>query len=215
MTKNILTKEWLDKKNISYTISAGGKINVGGSLDLQGTQIAALPDNLTVGGSLYLQGTQIAAPRKLKRPDSDFSVKMKMSIEVKFNLRGRSIADGVFAKILSTKGPVRRVMVVGKKDASYLVGDGNGNFAHGETLAKAHEDLIFKAVAKFDGELPKKATGKEWVVIYRAVTGACAAGCRGFVEGKAIDLDASFTAEEISKMVAGQFGADKFAEKLK
>ena len=33
----------------------------GGSLDLSGTQITALPDNLTVGGSLYLRNTQITA----------------------------------------------------------------------------------------------------------------------------------------------------------
>ena len=33
----------------------------GGSLYLEGTQITALPDNLTVGGSLYLEGTQITA----------------------------------------------------------------------------------------------------------------------------------------------------------
>ncbi|MBQ8216454.1 MAG: hypothetical protein IJZ91_00680, partial [Oscillospiraceae bacterium] len=34
-------------------------LTVGGSLDLRGTQITALPDNLTVGGWLYLSGTQI------------------------------------------------------------------------------------------------------------------------------------------------------------
>ena len=33
----------------------------GGSLDLRGTQITSLPDNLTVGGSLYLSGTQITS----------------------------------------------------------------------------------------------------------------------------------------------------------
>jgi len=36
-------------------------LTVGGALDLDGTQITALPDNLTVGGSLYLKGTQITA----------------------------------------------------------------------------------------------------------------------------------------------------------
>ena len=36
-------------------------LTVGGWLDLSGTQITALPDNLTVGGSLYLSGTQITA----------------------------------------------------------------------------------------------------------------------------------------------------------
>lgn len=33
--------------------------NHDGSLDLRGTQITALPDNLTVGGWLDLRGTQI------------------------------------------------------------------------------------------------------------------------------------------------------------
>ena len=33
----------------------------GGSLDLRGTQITSLPDNLTVGGSLDLRGTQITS----------------------------------------------------------------------------------------------------------------------------------------------------------
>ena len=31
----------------------------GGWLDLSGTPITSLPDNLTVGGSLYLRGTQV------------------------------------------------------------------------------------------------------------------------------------------------------------
>ncbi|WP_308586666.1 hypothetical protein, partial [uncultured Desulfovibrio sp.] len=36
-------------------------LDVEGYLDLRGTQITALPDNLTVGGSLDLEGTQITA----------------------------------------------------------------------------------------------------------------------------------------------------------
>ncbi|MEN6623632.1 MAG: hypothetical protein ABFD50_19060, partial [Smithella sp.] len=36
-------------------------LTVGGSLYLRGTQITALPENLTVGGSLDLEGTQITA----------------------------------------------------------------------------------------------------------------------------------------------------------
>ena len=38
-----------------------GKLYYSGSLDLEGTQITALPENLTVGGSLDLRGTQITA----------------------------------------------------------------------------------------------------------------------------------------------------------
>lgn len=38
-----------------------------GSLNLRGTQITTIPDNLTVGGSLYLQNTQITTiPKSLK-----------------------------------------------------------------------------------------------------------------------------------------------------
>src|SRR5690606_7246570 len=36
-------------------------LQVGGYLDLQGTQITSLPDGLQVGGSLYLRGTQITS----------------------------------------------------------------------------------------------------------------------------------------------------------
>jgi len=35
--------------------------NLSGDLDLQGTNITALPDNLTVGGWLDLRGTNITA----------------------------------------------------------------------------------------------------------------------------------------------------------
>ena len=38
-----------------------GKPYYGGDLDLRGTAITSLPDNLTVGGGLYLQGTAITS----------------------------------------------------------------------------------------------------------------------------------------------------------
>ena len=54
-----LTIKYLN--NIYYTISESGCISVGGSLDLENTQITALPEGLSVGGSLDLRGTQITA----------------------------------------------------------------------------------------------------------------------------------------------------------
>jgi len=36
-------------------------LTVDGSLYLEGTNITSLPDNLTVGGSLYLKGTNITS----------------------------------------------------------------------------------------------------------------------------------------------------------
>jgi hypothetical protein len=114
---------------------------------------------------------------------------------------------------LSNKKGVKKVKNEQGKTL-FIVSDENGNSAHGETIAKAREDLIYKVVARADVAIPKKATGKEWIGIYRAVTGACGAGVKGFVESKDIDLDASFTAKEIAKMSQGQFGAEQFAKKV-
>jgi hypothetical protein len=37
-------------------------MSIGGLLDLYGTAIASLPDNLSVGGSLHLEGNAIWPP---------------------------------------------------------------------------------------------------------------------------------------------------------
>ena len=122
--------------------------------------------------------------------------------------------DNIFTYVLSNKGGVKKVKTDDGK-ILYVVSDDNGNSAHGETIAKAREDLVYKVVAKFDGELPKKATGKEWIGIYRAVTGACGAGVKHFVEQSGKSLDDTYTAKEIAELTKGRFGADKFAEKAK
>jgi hypothetical protein len=121
--------------------------------------------------------------------------------------------DNVFSYVLSNKGGVKKVKTE-QGNVLYVVSDDRGNSAHGETIAKAREDLIYKVVAKFEGDLPKKATGKEWIGIYRAVTGACAAGCKDFVERVGKSLDDTYTAKEIESLVQGQFGAEAFAKKL-
>jgi len=63
--------------------------------------------------------------------------------------------------------------------------------------------------------VPKKATGKEWIGIYRAITGACGAGVRMFVEETGKSLDDTYTAAQIVKLVKGRYGADQFAKKVK
>jgi len=211
---NLTVGGYLDLQDTEIT-QLPDNLTVGGYLDLRGTKITQLPDNLIVGGSLYLRGTKMLTQKESKRPSRDFSTKLKSSIEVKLNLRGWSIADGVLSKVLSTKGSVSRVLIAGQKKQTYLIRDKEGNYAHGKTIAKAREDLIYKVVASFDGDLPEKATGKEWVGIYRAVTGACATGCKRFVNQVGKSLDDTYTVEEIARLVQGQYGAESFAEKLK
>ena len=63
-------KRWFDAAGISvkdYVINDDLTINVIGNLDLRGTPITSLPDNLSVGGGLDLRGTQITSlPKDLK-----------------------------------------------------------------------------------------------------------------------------------------------------
>ena len=52
-------------------------------------------------------------------------------------------------------------------------------------------------------------------MVYTAVTGACAAGVKIFVDGTGKSLDKTYAAKEIADLVKCQYGADKFAEKVK
>ena len=144
---------------------------------------------------------------KILKPNCWYIVEKGEWIEVDFT-------DSIFSYVLSNKKGVKKVKTE-QGHIMYVVSDDKGNSAHGETIAKAREDLIYKAIAKFDGELPKKATGKEWVGIYRAVTGACAAGVKNFVEQTGKSLDDTYTAKEIANLVQGNFGAEQFTKKLK
>ena len=123
-------------------------------------------------------------------------------------------SDGIFSRVISTKGGAKKVKTDDGK-ILFVVSDDNGNTAHGKTIKQAREDLVYKVVAKFEGKLPKKAAGKEWIGIYRAVTGACSLGVKMFVDEVGADLDKSYTAKEIAKLAKGRFGIDKFEAKLK
>jgi hypothetical protein len=122
--------------------------------------------------------------------------------------------DGVFAYVLKTTRGVKKVKT-DDGEVLYVVADGNGNFAHGKTIKEAREALIYKATVSFDGKLPGSATGKEWVALYRAATGACPAGSQAFVTSKGLDLDATYTARQVAELTAGAFGNEKFVAALK
>ena len=121
--------------------------------------------------------------------------------------------DEIFSYVISNRSGVKKVRTE-SGEILFVVGDKDGNSAHGETIKQAREDLIYKIVAKSDVKIPKKATGKEWVGIYRAVTGACSVGVKMFVERTGKDLNETYTAKEIAELVQGNFGAEAFAKKL-
>jgi len=249
-----LTTEYLDSKNINYTIDDAGKITVGGYLDLRGTGITALPENLTVGGSLYLEGTGITAlpenltvggylylkgtgitalpenltvggslylegtgikqPKNRKQLPEGFSASIKMSIEINFNAKSFTIADGILARILQSKSGLKKIIIVGKRTASWLASDDKGNHAHGQTAREAVQELAFKSgdrdVSEFKN-MPKDTlkTPEEWGFIYRMITGACQLGTKHFMESKGV-LKESYTLAEIIDHTKGAYGSEKF-----
>lgn len=108
-----------------------------------------------------------------------------------------------------------KICTVRKKEILYVVSDRNGNFSHGKTIKQARKDLVYKTIAKFDGTLPKKAAVKEWIGIYRVVTGACSVGVQMFVEKNSYDLEKIMTAKEVAEAIGNSYGATKFKELVK
>jgi hypothetical protein len=184
--------------SVGYRAAVKGDI---GNLLMASEYIKRDGEYVPIGGK-----ADIVDGKKLK-PGRWYIVEEGKWVEVDF-------ADNIFAYVLSNKGGVKKVKTDNGK-ILFVVSDDNGISAHGETIAKAREDLIYKAVAKFDGDLPNSATGKEWVGIYRAVTGACAAGVKMFVEQTGKDLDDTYTDKEIAILVKGRYGAERFAEKIR
>ena len=123
------------------------------------------------------------------------------------------LTDNIFSYVLSNRKGIKKVKT-GSGKLLYIVSDEQGNSAHGETVEKARMDLVYKVAAKFDGTIPESATGKEWVGIYRAVTGACSARVRAFIETTGKSLDDTYTVDDVIKLAEGQFGIDKFREKV-
>ena len=189
-------------------IKVGEVLTVVGNLDLRGTQITSLPDNITVGGNLYLEGTQISS-----LPDNIHNIPSMLMWGDRYIL-----VDGIFAEVINHRGNVWETKRVGRKDIEYIVTDGNGKYAHGYTIKDAKGDLIYKIsnrdTSRYkDLKLTDTLTHEDAIEAYRVITGACSAGTRYFVENYLGDDKAeSYTIEDIIRLTKGRFGNQIFAD---
>ncbi len=207
-------------------------LNIEGSLDLRGTQITALPDNLTVGGSLYLGGTQITAlPDNLTVGGSLYLEGTQITDEDAAKIRNKPIpedfmltwqggkyvsVDGVFSEVVSHKGDIYRTRQIGKERVEYLVTDRKDKWAHGSTLEAARADLIYKIGSRdksvyADLTLDSVLPFEKAIEAYRVITGACSAGTRGFVERLEAVKD-KYSIREICDLTKGQYGNGEFVQ---
>ena len=128
------------------------------------------------------------------------------------------IADGILSEVIHKRGDVYTVINHGETEKSYLVTDGE-NWAHGDTIKSANEDLLFKSADSADKDqyrglsLDTVKTSTEWAVVYRAITGACISGIRNFMSQR--DLKDNYTLAEIIKETEGAYGHNKFKEFFK
>ena len=143
----------LDLRGTSIT-TLPDNLTVGGFLDLSGTSITTLPDNLTVGGSLDLEGTSITTlPDNLTVGGSLYLNGTGITRRKVLRLRngdykpGRYLfADGILTHIKSKRTINGYTFFVGKIPGKNVVFDGK-NYAHCSTLREGIADLIFKSAS--------------------------------------------------------------------
>ena len=197
---------WLDLSGTSIT-ALPDNLTVGGLLNLSRTPITALPDNLTVGGLLNLSGTRIAS-MKLK--------KVKALHHGDY-IEGRYLyADGILTHIKERKIIGEYTLFIGKIPNRNVIFDGK-YYAHCSTFKRGKSDLLFKqakdrGLDQYKGlPLDTELTADEMITMYRVITGACRQGTETFVNslGK---LKERYTIRESIKITKGQYGAKLFAE---
>ncbi len=182
------------------------------SLDLRGTGITRLPEGLTVGGSLYLRGTGITHAKYNKKLPADFFTFI-------WEYKGRQFikCDGIFSQIIEKKGNVFKTKYIGKDEIQYIVTDGSGRYAHGDSIHEAKEDLLYKIsnrdTSRYEDLTPESnLTFEESIQCYRIITGACAAGTKNFVTRHLKQQKESYTISEIGTLARGHFGNEDFRE---
>ena len=182
-------------------------LTVGGSLYISGTGITSLPDNLIVGGSLYLAGTGITNTKKINR----------ILPKILFWKNGKYVLiDGIFAEVIRKKNGVFKLKKPNSNKVFFCVTDGNGRYAHGDTVQEAKEDLLYKLSSDDQKEqyknisLDSTLTFDECIRFYRVMTGACAFGVKNFIESNNIERR-SYTVSEIVNITKGQYGSDSLA----
>ncbi|MDL2324030.1 hypothetical protein LJC61_02605 [Ruminococcaceae bacterium OttesenSCG-928-A16] len=126
-------------------------LTVGGYLDLRGTAIASLPDNLTVGGYLYLEGTAIASlPDNLTvggglylRGTAITSRKCNKLVDGQYKPNHYFYADGILTHVKGKKTIGKYTFYTGKIKNKNVITDGE-IYAHCKTFKDGVKAIEWK-----------------------------------------------------------------------
>jgi hypothetical protein len=188
-------------------IPKGFNPTVGGNLFLE--SVTEIPErfNPTVGENLYLQSlTEI--PEGFNRSDYE-NKRISLLQWDKYIL-----CDDRFSEVISKKGNVWKLKDIGKDKIYYLVTDGNGKYAHGDTIKQAKDDLIYKIsnrdVSQYHNiDLNKKYSFVECITMYRSITGSCSTGVKNFIETNGIKKQ-SYSVNDIIGITKNNYGNESF-----
>ena len=135
------------------------------------------------------------------------------------NENGKYIkADENFGKILEQKGNVYHIDMYGGGEIIYLITNGEGYWAHGDTLEEAKDDLIYKISERnkdcYKGlTLDSELSFKDAITCYRVITGACSFGTRDFIEHRLGENKKEvYTIKEIIELTKGEYGNTTFKD---
>ena len=206
--------------------------SVGGYIDAKGADTkASFPKLTSVGGSIYARGadTKASFPKltsvggyidasgaeHVHRIGQDAAKRKHFEAVLSF---GYLFVDGILAKIEGKSRrvgdlDVYRILICGKSQPSFaVVRRSDMVAAHGDTLAEAKADLLFKmadrpldAFKNLDPD--KKLDFAEGISLYRAVTGACLSGCKAWVEQNGISKTKKYSVNDILKLTAGAYNS--------
>ena len=209
-----------------------------GGLKIDNSPISELPKNLVVYGSLDIEKTLIKClpedclatrvycdfelkdERYEKVKDWDKCYKLKDEIVHIIHPSGREFlhVDGILNDVVEKKGNVYHIRTGVNEPIYYVVTDGNGHWAHGDTLEDAKEDLIFKISKRdkseyesltLDSELPYN----EAIDCYRVITGACRTGTRDYIEHRLPNpRKEKYTIGEMIELTKDEYGGRTLRE---
>jgi hypothetical protein len=188
-------------------IPKGFNPTVGGNLFLE--SVTEIPErfNPTVGENLYLQSlTEI--PEGFNR--SDYEEKNISLLQWDNHIK----CDDRFSEVISKKGNVWKLKDIGKDKIYYLVTDGNGKYAHGNSIKEAKDDLIYKIsnrdVSQYHNiDLDEKYSFTECITMYRSITGSCSTGVKNFIETNGIKKQ-SYSVNDIILLTKNNYGNESF-----
>ena len=192
------------------SIPEGFNPTVGGSLYL--SSLTSIPEgfNPTVGGYLYLRS-------ETKYIRANVNIPNIPTPDLQWDNGKYICRDGILTEVVCNRHNVYRVRKIARKEIEYLITDGNGNWAHGDTLEEAKEDLMYKISdrRKSDYEnltLDDTLPVDEAIKCYRVITGACSSGTRDFMKNRLQTRKSSYKISEIIELTAGEYGNKSFKD---